>query len=138
MFETIPSWLVFALIGGGAAVFALKSGILPLSIFPRSSIKEMVKSQIVDDEFDGRSLIQWINKNSAAGNVKILLVKPTKAWIKKLNLKDAEKIDAEKNLIGCIVDMQSEKVLKMQLFSFSSMSNSMQAKFNGEDQIVLT
>ncbi len=139
MFESITPWVITALFGGAAAaVFALKKGNPSRRGFVSPSIKDLVKTQIVDSEFDGRSLLNWVNDNKPTREVKVLLVKPTAFWINKFGLKDAEAIDVERNLIGCIIDIKKEEVLKIQLFSFSTMSDTMQAKFGDGDRIVLT
>lgn len=138
MFESMTPWLIAAAIGGGCAVFAIKNGMLPLSKSARTSVEDLVKNQIVDDEFDGRSLLTWAKRNRPQGEFKIVLVKPTATWIKRLGLTDAQNIDAEKNLIGCMMDAKSNKVLDMQLFTFSSMSKKMRDNFKDSDEFVVT
>lgn len=104
----------------------------------RPLVKELFKTQIVDDEFDGSSLLKCAQQHRVDGDIKILVVKPTPFWVKKLNLKDAESIDAQRNLIGCMVDTKSEKLLATQLFSFGRMSDTTIGKFGDNDRFVLT
>lgn len=123
-------------VGGGMA-YAMTHGKLPLPDFLKMSINDLVRDQIIDDEFDGGSLLNWIKENRTTEEIKVLVVKPTKFWLKKLNLKSADKIDAEKNLIGCMIDSEG-KLLSMQLFTFSTISQTMQKKFNAEGEMILT
>ena len=132
----IPAAVCGILSGGGIVTYAVTHGKLPLPKFMRTSINELVEKQIVDDEFDGSSLMSWIRKNRPDGNFKVLVVKPTQTWLKKLNLKDAENINVEKNLIGCIVSDKG-KLLSIQLFSFSSISSKMLEKFNDTDEMIV-
>lgn len=134
MLETISPWLAGALIGGAAVFFAVKKSMSKAGM----SVKELVRSQIVDDEFDGRSLLDWAKRHHTKGDIKILVVKPTDVWIKKLNLKDAESIDSQRNLIGYMINAKTDELVSIQLFSFSSMSNTMSQKFGGNDEFVLT
>ena len=136
------NWSIAAIIGGAVAIggvilYAIIHGKLPLPSFMRISIDDLVKTQIVDDEFDGVSLLRWIKRNRRDHNVKVVVVKPTQSWIKKLNLKDAEKIDAEKNLLAYMID-DDDKLLTMQLFTFSSISPTMSAKFSSTGEMVLS
>ncbi len=138
MFESMTPWLIAAVVGGGCAVFAIKKGILSPSKSALISVEDLVRNQIVDDEFDGRSLLAWVKRKRPQGDFKIIVVKPTAAWIKRLGLKDAQSIDANKNLIGCMMDAKSEEILDMQLFSFSSISKKMRDNFKGSDEFVVT
>lgn len=138
MFESMTPWLIAAVVGGGCAVFAIKKGVLSPSKSAHMSVEDLVRNQIVDDEFDGRSLLEWVKRKRPQGDFKVVVVKPTAAWIKRLGLKDAQSIDAEKNLIGCMMDAKVETVLDMQLFSFSSMSSKMRDNFKGSDEFVVT
>ena len=136
------NWSIATIIGGAVAIggvilYAIIHGKLPLPSFMRISIDDLVKTQIVDDEFDGVSLLRWIKRNRRDHNVKVVVVKPTQSWIKKLNLKDAEKIDAEKNLLAYMID-DDDKLLTMQLFTFSSISPTMSAKFSSTGEMVLS
>lgn len=135
MLETISPWLIGAALGGAAMLFVGKKFLMKIA---RPSVKELVKTQIVDDEFDGSSLLKWAQQHRIDGDIKILVVKPTPFWVKKLNLKDAESIDAQRNLIGCMVDTKSEKLLAIQLFSFGKMSDTMIGKFGDSDRFILT
>ena len=135
------NWSIAAIIGGSVAIggvilYAIIHGKLPLPSFMRISIDDLVKTQIVDDEFDGVSLLRWIKRNRR-DNVKVVVVKPTQSWIKKLNLKDAKNIDAEKNLLAYMID-DDDKLLTMQLFTFSSISPTMSAKFSSTGEMVLS
>lgn len=138
MFESMTPWLIAAVVGGGCAVFAIKKGILSPSKSALISVEDLVRNQIVDDEFDGRSLLAWVKRKRPQGDFKIIVVKPTAAWIKRLGLKDAQSIDANKNLIGCMMDAKSEEILDMQLFSFSSISKKIRDNFKGSDEFVVT
>lgn len=136
------NWSIATIIGGAVAIggvilYAIIHGKLPLPSFMRISIDDLVKTQIVDDEFDGVSLLRWVNKNRRDNSIKVVVVKPTQSWIKKLNLKDAENLDAEKNLLAYMID-DDGKLLAMQLFTFSSISPTMSAKFSSTGEMVLS
>lgn len=138
MFEAItsPSLWAIALAGAGV-VYLVKSGKLFGNPF-KMSFSDLVKQQIVEDEFDGRSLLAWIKQNQLPGEIKILVAKPTKFWMKKIGLKGAEHIDTERNLIACILDAKNEEVVKIQLFSFSKISDDMREKFAHQDEIIFS
>ena len=97
----------------------------------------LINSQIVSDEFDDYFLLTWIKENRPATDIKILVVKPTAFWVRNLGLIYTERIDTGKNLIGCIIDNKTEKILTMRLFNFRSMSNKMFNKFGKHDEILL-
>lgn len=134
MFEIVTSlpWVIVAVVGAFIVLFAVNKNTLHFSV------EELVKSQIVNDEFDDHSLINWIKENRPATDIKILVVKPTAFWTRSLRLSGAEKIDTQRNLIGCIVDDKTEKVLTVRLFNFRSMSKRMAAKFGKRDEILLS
>lgn len=134
MFEIVTSlpWVIVAVVGAFIVLFAVNKNTLHFSV------EELVKSQIVNDEFDDHSLISWIKENRPATDIKILVVKPTAFWTRSLHLSGAEKIDTQRNLIGCIVDDKTEKVLTVRLFNFRSMSKRMAAKFGKRDEILLS
>ena len=79
----------------------------------------------------------WIKKNRSSTKFKVLVVKPTKIYLKKFNLKDGENIDSEKNLIACMINDKG-KYVNMQLFTFSSVSSKMQEKFNDNGELCIT
>lgn len=144
MFESITfsSWIIATAVGGiaivgGGVTYAMAHGKIPLPDFLKVSIDELVKTQIVDDEFDGTSLMTWIKKNRSSTKFKVLVVKPTKIYLKKFNLKDGENIDSEKNLIACMINDKG-KYVNMQLFTFSSVSSKMQEKFNDNGELCIT
>ena len=144
MFEEIVfmNWNVAEIIGVAALfvvgiIYLIMHGQLPLPPFLRLSINELVEKQIIDDEFDGVSLLRWMKKNRRDDKVKVVVVKPTPTWLKKLNLRDAEKIDPEKNLLAYMVD-DNGKLLSMQLFTFSSISQKMKEKFSTTGEMVMT
>ena len=134
MFDIVTSlpWVLVAIVGAFVVVLTINKNML------RFSVEELVKSQIVNDEFDDHSLVSWIKENRPATDIKILVVKPTAFWTRSLGLHGAEKIDTQRNLIGCIVDDKTEKVLTVRLFNFRSMSKRMAAKFGKRDEILLS
>ena len=130
-----------AVFGAGATLFVLNRRDKKnpaLKIKPRSCEK-LLQNQITSDTFDDRVLAKWIRENRAAYTEgrQMLLVHCTKTWLAQLGYENISVLDADKNLIACIVELDTGEVIREQLFSFGTMDEKMKARFNGKAELFL-
>ena len=135
LLTTTPTWL-WILPGAGAAgatgLALFKSGIF------RREFEELMRDQITMDELNRAAVVRWIKKNRGSETVQVLLVKCTEKYLSKLGYKPPKELDAEHNLLLIMTVKDSDRVLKIQLVSFGSMERELQAKFKGEDELLIT
>lgn len=111
----------------------------PAQKTPPRPWEKLLQNQITSDTFDDNMLAKWIRQNRAAYTEgrQMLLVHCTKTWLTQLGYENFPAVNADKNLIACIVELDTGEVIREQLFSFGSMDEKMKARFKGKDELFL-
>lgn len=135
-------WLILPiLLGGGATWFVMnrRKQTSDEKKIRNGSWEDLLKNQIVVDNFDDKVLAKWITANRAAYTEgrQMLLVHCTENWMIKLGYAANTGIDATKNVIAFIIDMKSGELVCAQLFSFGKIAAKTAERFKGKAELFL-
>ena len=136
-------WLgLLALLGGGATWLTMQRR-RKKSVeenIRKQSWEELLKNQIAVEVFDDKELAKWIRANRAAYTQgrQMLLVRCTEDWMTKLGYMSKTGIDADKNVIACIIDMANGEIICAQLFNFGTMHDKTAERFRDKDELFLS
>lgn len=139
--ESGTHWLTYVII----ALAVIAGAVLVFWVLRRKGARpakpwsELADHQVTEDVFDGTALIRWSkqNKEHYQPGMKLLVAKCTKKWVTQLGYEYPDGLDAEHNIIACMVDMADSTVVCPQLFSFGEMSGKMQEQFKGSNTFFL-
>lgn len=139
---SVPMWaLVLAvLLGAGIAIFILRHHHQSTPHKPwLKPWTDLMEHQVIEEEFDGRSLARWVKAHLddyTEGRV-MLAVKCTEAWVSRLGYEYPEDLDEQKNIIAFLCDQTSGETIHIQLFSFGSIGEKINAELGTKGEMVI-
>lgn len=100
---------------------------------------DLIKTQVIRDEFNISDILEWINgfRATLSSNDKIYLFKSNQANIEKIGYEYVLEIDENTNIVGCVINSNTNSLSRVQLFTFGSASDQVIDLFNGFDYAVI-